>query len=162
MTSMCCPTPLLPPPSPSSIPLPPHPTPPPLQPTAWALLGAPNAYGLASDLRRVGRLCGDNALTFVVFNLLGLAPATLVPLMVPAYISSNQVEGEVAGKVSFFVGGGGGRGGHTGGYRAGWDGLAWDRGWSVQGCRPAAAPKIATQLLTGTAVIGQMWTMQQW
>jgi hypothetical protein len=49
----------------------------------YAFLLAPNALGLLHDLRLLSRGFYDNALAFVMFNLLGLFPFLLNCLMWP-------------------------------------------------------------------------------
>lgn len=51
--------------------------------TGYAFLLAPNHLGVRHDLRQVSRLFYDNAVTFVLFNLLGLFPFILNCLMWP-------------------------------------------------------------------------------
>jgi hypothetical protein len=61
--------------------------------TGYAFFWSPNDLGVwKHDLPFLGRMCSDNAITFVLFNCLGLMPATMGLLLWPAYKSSgNQV-----------------------------------------------------------------------
>lgn len=55
----------------------------------YAFLWAPNKLGLRWDLSMVSRLFYDNALAFVLFNLLGLFPFIINCLMWPALRSKG-------------------------------------------------------------------------
>lgn len=55
----------------------------------YAFLLAPNRLGMRTDLAMVGRCFYDNALAFVLFNLLGLFPFITNCLMWPALRSKG-------------------------------------------------------------------------
>jgi hypothetical protein len=64
--------------------------------TGYAFFFAPNKLGMRHDLALLSRLFYDNALTFVLFNLLGLFPFILNCLMWPTLRGGGRQVGSCA------------------------------------------------------------------